>query len=147
MNLSDSDKPLVPDKSLILPAGMVTVKVPKPVAAIAHMTHEVNRAYCRALGDNSQPAWDDAPDWQKNSAINGVLNILENPAMTPEESHDAWSMQKISEGWVYGEVKDPEKKTHPCLVEYSELPEEQQKKDLLFGLVARLGIQLLIKHA
>lgn len=29
---------------------------------IAQVCHEVNRAYCQALGDDSQPAWDDAPD-------------------------------------------------------------------------------------
>jgi hypothetical protein len=39
---------------------------------------------------------------------------------------------KISEGWVYGEVKDAFKKTHPCLVPYSEMPKEQQMKDEFF---------------
>jgi hypothetical protein len=27
---------------------------------IARVAHEVNRAYCQALGDQSQPAWEDA---------------------------------------------------------------------------------------
>jgi uncharacterized protein YodC (DUF2158 family) len=40
--------------------------------------------------------------------------------------------EKIAEGWVYGETKDSEKKTHPCLVSYDELPEFQKKKDALF---------------
>jgi hypothetical protein len=39
---------------------------------------------------------------------------------------------KIKDGWVYGETKDAEKKTHPCLVPFHELPEFQQKKDKLF---------------
>jgi hypothetical protein len=39
---------------------------------------------------------------------------------------------KIKEGWVYGFVKDPVSKTHPCIVPYEELPEEQQMKDHLF---------------
>jgi hypothetical protein len=30
--------------------------------AIARACHEVNRAYCQALGDNSQPAWEDGPE-------------------------------------------------------------------------------------
>ena len=40
--------------------------------------------------------------------------------------------EKINDGWVYGEVKDAEKKTHPCIVPFEELPEFQQKKDALF---------------
>ena len=27
---------------------------------IARVCHEVNRAYCQAIGDNSQPTWEDA---------------------------------------------------------------------------------------
>jgi len=40
-----------------------------------------------------------------------------------------WVDDKLKEGWIYGLVKDPEGKTHPCLVEYNELPEPQKKKD------------------
>lgn len=39
---------------------------------IAKIAHEANRIYCQTLGDYSQPPWEDAPDWQKNSAIAGV---------------------------------------------------------------------------
>jgi hypothetical protein len=38
-------------------------------------------------------------------------------------------------GWVYGEVKDAEKKTHPCMVPYEKLPIEQRVKDYLFKAV------------
>lgn len=46
------------------------------IAAIAALCHEANAAYCRQTGDDSQPNWDDAPDWQKESAITGVTKIL-----------------------------------------------------------------------
>lgn len=36
----------------------------------AKTAHEVNRAYCLSIGDISQPSWEDAPDWQKKSAVN-----------------------------------------------------------------------------
>ena len=39
---------------------------------IARICHEANAAYCLSLGDTSQTDWDNAPDWQKKSAINGV---------------------------------------------------------------------------
>lgn len=46
---------------------------------IARVCHEVNRAYCAALGDLSQPPWADAPEWQRKSALNGVAFALCNP--------------------------------------------------------------------
>jgi hypothetical protein len=103
-------------------------------AFIAKMCHNVNKAYCESIGDSSQPTWDDAPQWQKDSAINGVSFHLEADRQ-PQDSHENWSKEKLDDGWVYGEVKDPDKKTHPCLVPYGQLPVEQQTKDYLFKSV------------
>lgn len=102
------------------------------VEDVAEACHNINRAYCQAIGDDSQPTWADAPEWQKSSAINGVKFHLENPNASPSASHDSWLAQKVAEGWVYGEVKDAEKKTHPCCVTYDDLPKEQKAKDYLF---------------
>lgn len=99
---------------------------------IARAAHEINRAYCASLGDTSQPAWDDAPDWQKQSALAGVDMHLTNPDATPEQSHESWLAQKTADGWAHGEVKDPEKKEHPCFKPYADLPAEQRSKDYLF---------------
>jgi hypothetical protein len=104
---------------------------------IACAAHMANRAYCIALGDNSQPLWEDAPDWQQSSAKNGVRAILKNPDTTPEQSHEGWLKQKTEEGWKYGAVKDPEKKEHPCFLPYAELPEAQRVKDAIFGATVR----------
>lgn len=102
--------------------------------SVARMCHEVNRAYCRSIGDDSQPAWEDAPDWQKESAINGVEFHLANET-SPEQSHENWMREKATAGWVYGDVKDPEKKEHPCMIPYDQLPLEQRTKDYLFKAV------------
>ena len=99
---------------------------------MARTAHEVNRAYCQSIGDMSQPSWEDAPEWQQDSAKNGVKFHLENPDAGPAASHNNWLIQKQFEGWVYGPVKDPEKKMHPCIVPYDQLPKEQQTKDSLF---------------
>lgn len=104
------------------------------IEQIAELCHEVNRAYCESVGDFSQLPWKDAPDWQKQSAINGVKFHLKND-VTPEDSHNNWMKYKIAEGWVYGEVKDPVKKTHPCLIPYRQLPREQRVKDYLFKAI------------
>lgn len=100
--------------------------------AIAKVAHEINAAFCQAIGDNSQPDWSDAPDWQKESAVNGVRFHLENPNADASASHENWLKEKVADGWVYGEEKNPELKTHPCCVPYDELPMEQRAKDYLF---------------
>lgn len=102
------------------------------VEQIARVCHEANRAYCMSIGDHSQPSWDMAPPWQRESAIEGVRAALADPYRTPEDSHDEWMALKISQGWKPGSVKAPDLKEHPCLVPYDELPEEQQAKDDLF---------------
>ena len=103
----------------------------------ARTAHEANRIYCQGLGDFSQPEWANAPDWQKNSAIAGVLAVAANPGITPAEQHEDWLAHKEADGWVYGETKDAEAKTHPCMVPYTDLPKEQQTKDHLFGAIVR----------
>lgn len=103
------------------------------IAAI--LAHEVNRIWCRMLGDFSQPAWPDAPEWQKESALQGVLFHMEHPDAGPSGSHENWRTHKEADGWTWGPVKDPEKKEHPCMVPFSELPLEQQVKDSLFRAV------------
>lgn len=106
----------------------------KPIF-IAQLAHAINAAYCLSLGDTSQPAWADAPEWQQQSALVGVNMHLANPDATPEQSHASWLEQKLADGWQYGEVKDAEAKTHPCCVPFEELPPEQKAKDYLFRAV------------
>lgn len=102
---------------------------------IARVCHEVNRAYCEALGDMSQPAWENAPQWQKDSAMLGVTLHTSNPNTGPQASHENWMLQKIQDGWKWGLVKDPEAKIHPCICAFKDLPREQQAKDFIFRAV------------
>lgn len=103
------------------------------IALLAAMcSHEANRHYCASIGDDSQRPWDESPEWQKESAIQGVQAVLDNPTITPEQLHENWMEVKANDGWVYGEVKDADAKTHPCMVAYDELPPEQRMKDQIF---------------
>ena len=43
--------------------------------------------------------------------------------------HEEWAERRISQGWTYGEKRDDTLKTHPCLVPYEELPEEEKEYD------------------
>ncbi len=107
---------------------------------LAFVAHEVNRAYCEAMGDHSQPPWKDAPEWQRSSAVNGVKLHLGDPDAGPQASHEAWMAEKVATGWKYGPVKNPEAKEHPCMVPFDQLPREQQAKDYLFrGVVLTLA--------
>lgn len=98
---------------------------------IARVCHEVNRGVQIATGDPAvSPRWDAAPGWQRQAALAGVAQALAGDS--PEQLHESWCKVKRAEGWAYGEVKDAEVKTHPCLVPYAELPTEQRLKDRLF---------------
>jgi len=43
--------------------------------------------------------------------------------------HEVWAETRILQGWTYGEQRNDELKTHPCLVPYEELPEEEKEYD------------------
>lgn len=114
---------------------------PAVVDAAARAAHEVNRAYCLALGDPSQRPWEEAPEWQQKSARLGVLGVA--AGNTPAQSHESWMAQKQADGWVWGPMKDEITREHPCLVPYAELPPAQREKDRLFVGTVRLILDTL----
>lgn len=109
------------------------------ILSIAKTCHQANKAWCEANGDNSQKNWDEAEKWQRDSALKGVGFRIAYPDSGHDAQHNAWMQDKITQGWKYGLKKDPEKKTHPCIVPFDQLPIFQQKKDALFaGIVDAL---------
>lgn len=55
--------------------------------------------------------------------------LIELTEMIAANVHDVWAVGRIKEGWTYGEDKDPDKMTTPCLVPYDELPESEKDFD------------------
>lgn len=108
------------------------------IALIASIAHGINLAYSASLGDHSHLPWEETSEELKKSIEYGVKLHLENPDTTPEQSHESWLAQKEKDGWVYGEIKDLENKTHPCILPYEQLPAEQKTKDYLFKAVVTL---------
>ncbi|XP_053094371.1 ryanodine receptor 2 isoform X7 [Pangasianodon hypophthalmus] len=51
-----------------------------------------------------------------------------------ENIHELWVMNKIELGWTYGVVRDDNKRQHPCLVEFSKLPEQERSYNLQMSL-------------
>ena len=55
-----------------------------------------------------------------------LLKLVEQLA---QNTHEVWAGSRLSEGWSYGEKRNDEKKLHPCLVPYDELPESEKDYD------------------
>lgn len=106
------------------------------IERIARVCHEANRALCEAFGDTSQRSWDQAPAWQRNSAIAGVAFVRNVPDAPISAQHDAWMADRSDDGWVFGPVKDEALKTHPCMVPFEQLPPEHRAKDFVFRAIA-----------
>ena len=67
-----------------------------------------------------------------------------------ENTHDVWAKGRMEEGWVYGEVKDSEKKTTPLLIPYGDLPENEKMYDRntvleTLKMIIKLGYKIELK--
>jgi hypothetical protein len=108
---------------------------------ISRIIHEANRAICQAFGDDSQPPWESIGPWQRSATFAQIDFTRDNPFGTPKDHHEAWRAKKLADGWKPGPVKDPEKKEHPCLVPFAELPPEQRAKDYVLRAIALAWLQ------
>ena len=65
-----------------------------------------------------------------------------------ENIHEVWAKSRMDEGWTYGNERNDRKKTHPCLIPYSELPEIEKEYDRNTALsalkmVVKLGYRIV----
>ncbi len=44
-------------------------------------------------------------------------------------THENWAHERLSQGWRWGPERNDERKEHPCLVAYEDLPEEEREFD------------------
>lgn len=61
--------------------------------------------------------------------------------------HEVWSAGRIAEGWTYGPVRNDERREHPCLLPYEELPESEKEYDRstaleTLRLIVKLGYRI-----
>ena len=98
------------------------------------------------------PTWESLPDTLKYSNIRQAYTIVEKlreigcsvvPAgqensydLSDDEveylsirEHNLWVEERVKNGWKYDEKRDPEAKTSPYIVPYSELPEDIKELD------------------
>ncbi|UKK71268.1 Ryanodine receptor Ryr [Prevotella communis] len=62
--------------------------------------------------------------------------------------HEVWAESRMKQGWKYGRQRNDELKTHPCLVPYEELPEEEKEYDRntsigTLKLIMKLGFKII----
>lgn len=61
--------------------------------------------------------------------------------------HDVWAQSRINDGWRYGPERNDERKEHPCLVEYEQLPDSERAYDRntaigTLKLILKLGFKI-----
>ena len=74
--------------------------------------------------------------------------LCELSEMIAKNTHEVWSAGRIRDGWTYGEVRDDAARTHPCLIPYEELTEEERAYDRATSmetlrLVIKLGYKIV----
>lgn len=97
---------------------------------LARMCHEANARYCEMIGDPFL-VWEQFSEERKQGVRDAVVSCVSVGA-DPRTLHEKWVESLLALGWKYGEVKDEEAKTHPCLVDYDLLSAAQKVKDLIF---------------
>jgi len=63
------------------------------------------------------------------SSVSLTPEVLELRELLAENAHDHWALQRMADGWTYGPQRDDDRKRHPCLVPYEELPESEKEYD------------------
>lgn len=61
--------------------------------------------------------------------------------------HEVWAQGRIKDGWTYGDERNDVLRTHPCLVPYEQLSEEEKDYDRLTSqetlrLILKLGFRV-----
>lgn len=106
------------------------------LVAIARTIHEAIRGWVAAHGETPLEPWPSASEWTKRSTMESILWRIENPDAPHAAQHEQWLEQLRRDGWVFGETKDFDRKTHPMMIPYEELPEFEKRKDAIFNALA-----------
>ncbi len=73
--------------------------------------------------------------------------LMELVEAMAENVHEVWAQSRMEQGWIYGEQRNDELKTHPCLIPYADLPEVEKEydRDTALGtlkLIRKLGFKI-----
>ena len=96
---------------------------------VGDLIQEVFRAKARRSGEKPTDNF-----WLPSEAesLYEAIRLVVVDDINNEIMHERWVSEKKRLGWKYGEEKDAEKKTHPCIRPFSDLSHSDQKKDDMF---------------
>lgn len=91
------------------------------------------------------PGWRPRPIDTGGVRMPPVLACLTE--LLAENAHDTWGQQRLLDGWRYGPERDDEAKTHPLLVAYRDLPDDEKVYDRRLAtetikVILRLGYRI-----
>lgn len=89
-----------------------------------------------------------SPEPIDTSNINLSEDLLYLQEKLAKNAHEEWVQARISKGWIYGSKRNVEKKEHPCLVPYKELPNSEKEYDRILALktlklIQKLGYKII----
>lgn len=116
------------------------------IEEIARICHKAYLQYCQAIGDYSQAPWQEAPEWQRESAKVAVKYCLENPQSPAYLVHNAWKEFMIQDGWKYSLFFNEQNKEHPWLTSFQELSQISQMRTELITAITD-EIQQVFKYS
>ena len=109
-----------------------------------------NLRQARSIADKLElMGWEMHPKGSEGKVIVEISDdIMETLAIF---EHHEWVRERVDSGWVYGEVKNAEKKISPYLVPYGELPEEIKDHDRdtirnIPDLLGMIGMAAYVKN-
>ena len=81
------------------------------------------------------------------SSVELPEDLEELKELIAKNVHDVWALQRINEGWTYGEKKNSDLKQTPLLVPYEELTESEKEYDRntayeTLKLIIKLGYRI-----
>lgn len=92
-------------------------------------------------------------EWMEREAAfkSQFLEVIERQcgeqrSKSPEELHGSWMQAYLTMGWVYGDVYDREKLTHPDLVPYASLGQLERDKDAVFVALCEIARQFIYDY-
>lgn len=116
-------------------------EIPNPayVDKVFAYVHEINRAIRYINGQDPGPVLENMKELNpaKYAGIRKEVEdrLYREMGMSAEMQHQRWIYAKLLDGWTYGPKEDSEKKMHPSMRSFRDLPAEERLKDVVFVAV------------
>lgn len=112
---------------------------------IAKLIYEATRVEADWSGRSIVPEeWERREEKFREQFVNIINKYISSDKLpTPSKAHASWMHSYFKMGWKYGKTRDTNKKTHPDLIPFEELPRDERDKDAIFLAFVWLVRELL----